>query len=93
MFEAALIVALIIMSVSVFLCFIRVVIGPSVSDRVVALDLIGIHLIGIVGMLMILHESLYYVEVVLVLGILAFIGTIALSKFIEGGVVIDRDHR
>ena len=90
MLDVVLKVALVIMSISVLLCFIRLVKGPSVSDRVVALDLVGIHLIGIVGITMVLQRSLAYVEVVLVLGILAFVGTVALSKFIEGGVVIDR---
>ncbi len=60
-------------------------------DRIVALDAFGINLIGFIGIVMILQETLAYSEVILVIGILGFIGTVALSKFIERGVVFERD--
>lgn len=78
------------MSISILICFIRVLIGPTMSDRVMALDAMGINLIGIIGMIMILQKSLAYVDVILVLGILSFIGSIALAKFLERGIIIDR---
>jgi multicomponent Na+:H+ antiporter subunit F len=42
----------------------------------------------------ILFETTAFLEAILILGILAFIGTIAFSKFIERGVIIERksDH-
>ncbi|WP_084034559.1 Na(+)/H(+) antiporter subunit F1 [Anaerobacillus alkalilacustris] len=93
MLETSLTIALIIMSLSIFVCFIRVFNGPTMSDRVVALDTIGITLIGIIGIVMIIQNTLAYADVILVIAILAFIGSIAFAKFIEGGVVFDRDHR
>ncbi|WP_096188317.1 Na(+)/H(+) antiporter subunit F1 [Evansella halocellulosilytica] len=85
-------IVLILMSISIFVCFIRVIKGPTMSDRIVALDTVGINLIGFIGVLMILQETIAYAEVILVLAILAFIGSVALAKFIEGGVVLDRDR-
>lgn len=85
-------IVLIMMSISILVCFVRVVIGPTMSDRVVALDTIGINLIGFIAIIMIIQETLAYAEVVLVIAILAFIGSVALAKFIEGGVVLDRDN-
>ncbi len=86
-------IVLIIMSLSILICFVRVIIGPTMADRVVALDTVGINLIGFIGLIIILQGTIAYVEVALVIGILAFIGTIALAKFLERGTVIDRDHR
>ncbi|MFC0473577.1 Na(+)/H(+) antiporter subunit F1 [Halalkalibacter kiskunsagensis] len=91
MFHTLLMAVLAVMSISLFVCFIRTVIGPSMPDRIVALDSFGINLIGFIGILMIVQETVAYSEVILVISILAFIGTIALSKFIERGVVFDRD--
>ncbi|MFC0557972.1 Na(+)/H(+) antiporter subunit F1 [Halalkalibacter alkalisediminis] len=91
MFQTILMIVLVVMSISLFVCFIRTVIGPSMADRIVALDSLGINLIGFIGILMMLQETLAYSEVILVISILAFIGTIALSKFIERGVVFERD--
>lgn len=91
MFQMVLMITLVIMSLSLFVCFIRTVIGPTMPDRIVALDSFGINLIGFIGIIMILQKTLAYAEVILVISILAFIGTIALSKFIERGVVFERD--
>ncbi|GAE27100.1 Na(+)/H(+) antiporter subunit F [Halalkalibacter wakoensis JCM 9140] len=91
MFHIILMVSLAAMSLSLFVCFVRTVIGPTMPDRIVALDSLGINLIGFIGILMIVQETIAYSEVILVISILAFIGTIALSKFIERGVVFDRD--
>ncbi|KHF41942.1 Na(+)/H(+) antiporter subunit F1 [Halalkalibacter okhensis] len=91
MFHTILMIVLAVMSISLFVCFVRTVIGPTMPDRIVALDAFGINLIGFIGVLMMVQETLAYSEVILVISILAFIGTIALSKFIERGVVFERD--
>ncbi|MCM3761559.1 Na(+)/H(+) antiporter subunit F1 [Alkalihalobacillus oceani] len=91
MFQTILYVVLVIMSLSLFVCFIRTIIGPTIPDRIVALDSFGINLIGFIGIVMILQDTLAYSEVLLVIAILGFIGTVALSKFIERGVVFERD--
>ncbi|MDX5323296.1 MAG: Na(+)/H(+) antiporter subunit F1 [Exiguobacterium sp.] len=91
MFKVLLMIALFFMSISLVISFIRIVKGPTMPDRIVALDAIGITLIGVIGILMILQETIAYAEVILVIGILAFIGTIALSKFVERGDIFDRD--
>lgn len=91
MFKVLLMIALFFMSISLVISFIRIVKGPTMPDRIVALDAVGITLIGVIGILMILQETIAYAEVILVIGILAFIGTIALSKFVERGDIFDRD--
>ncbi|MGJ9381654.1 Na(+)/H(+) antiporter subunit F1 [Salipaludibacillus sp. CF4.18] len=85
-------ITLVLMSLSIAICLYRVFIGPTIADRIVALDTTGINLIGFIGIIMILQDTVAYSEAILVIAILAFIGTIAFSKFLEGGVVIDRNH-
>lgn len=91
MFETILNIVLIMLAVNIILCSIRALIGPSIPDRILALDAIGMQLIGIIGTIMIAQQTIAYSEVALVISILAFIGTIALSKFIERGVIFDPD--
>lgn len=72
----------------------RLIKGPTISDRVIALDALGISLISIVALLSLIYETAYFLEVILLLSILSFIGTAAFAKFIERGVIFDRDdHR
>ncbi|KUP05352.1 monovalent cation/H+ antiporter subunit F [Bacillus coahuilensis p1.1.43] len=92
MINSIVIVALGIISISMLLLIYRVVKGPSVPDRVVALDALGINLVGVVALISIVFNSFAFLEVILLIGILAFIGTIAFAKFLEKGVIIERDR-
>lgn len=58
-------------------------------DRIVGLDMIGINLLSMVAIISMLFETKAYLEVILILGILSFIGTIAFSKYLERGVIIE----
>lgn len=83
-----------ILALSTLLFVIRVIKGPSIPDRVSALDAIGINLIGMTTIVSILLKTTAFFEIILLLGILAFIGTVAFSKFLEKGEVIENDrHR
>ena len=91
MFDTVMIIALSALSIALVLLFIRVIIGPSSQDRILALDAIGVLLVGFIGILMILQDTSVFSDIVLVLTILGFVGTLTLSKFLERGVVIERD--
>ncbi|RJS56213.1 Na(+)/H(+) antiporter subunit F [Bacillus subtilis] len=92
MFTLILQIALGIMAVSTLLYVIRVIKGPTVPDRVVALDAIGINLIAITALVSILLKTSAFLDIILLLGILSFIGTIAFSKFLEKGEIIENDR-
>lgn len=91
MLNVVIIVVLFLLSLSILGLFIRVVKGPTMHDRIVALDTIGINLIATIGVTMISQNSFAYADVILVIAILGFVGTISLAKFLDGGVVFDRD--
>ena len=85
-------ISLAILVLAMLLMLYRVVKGPTTADRVIALDSIGIALISIVALLSILLDTTMYFEVILLLSILAFIGTVAFSKFLERGEIIQHDR-
>ncbi|WP_020007816.1 Na(+)/H(+) antiporter subunit F1 [Salinicoccus albus] len=82
--------ALILLTISLVIFLIRAFIGPSLSDRVLGLDTLGMNLIAFVGLLMLLQDTVAYSDIALVLSILAFVGTVVLSKFIERGDLFER---
>jgi multicomponent Na+:H+ antiporter subunit F len=90
MIKVVLGLALIFFTITIVICLYRVIKGPSLPDRVVALDMIGVNLLPMIAIISILQRTTAYLEVILILGILSFIGTIAFSKFIERGVIIER---
>ncbi|GAF16096.1 Na(+) H(+) antiporter subunit F [Bacillus sp. JCM 19046] len=85
MFEAILITALVLFALAIGIAAYRIIKGPSMPDRVVALDVIGVNLISVAAVVSIVLDTRAFLEVILIVGILAFISTIAFSKFIERG--------
>ncbi|WP_163581261.1 Na(+)/H(+) antiporter subunit F1 [Gracilibacillus saliphilus] len=86
------IVCMIVITISISLLLYRVVKGPTNPDRAVALDAIGINLMGMAGLVAIMLVTTRLNDVILLIGVLLFIGTIALAKYLEKGVIIDRDN-
>lgn len=90
MTEKILLSALALFSVSIALSLFRVIRGPSLPDRAIALDTIGVNLLSAIAIVSIILKTKAYLEAILILGILAFIGTIAFTKYIERGVIVER---
>ncbi|WP_404317981.1 Na(+)/H(+) antiporter subunit F1 [Bacillus lumedeiriae] len=70
----------------------RLIKGPTIPDRIVALDAIGINLVAMIAILSMLLKTYVFLDVILLLGILSFIGTVAFSKFLEKGEIIENDR-
>ena len=87
-FKIFIITALIIVVLSMLAMLIRVILGPSLADRVVALDAIGLQLMAVIALFSILLNIKYMLVVILMVGILAFLGTAVFSKFMDEGKVI-----
>lgn len=86
------VIALIIVVISMLAMLIRVVLGPSLADRVVALDAIGLQLMAVIALFSILLNIKYMIVVIMMIGILAFLGTAVFSKFMDKGKVIEHDQ-
>lgn len=65
-------------------CFLtRVIIGPSIADRIVALDGLIVVLVGGIIVDAIRADSARYLDVAVVMAFIGFVGTIASARFIE----------
>jgi multicomponent Na+:H+ antiporter subunit F len=67
-----------------FLCLYRIGRGPSAPDRTVAIDILGIVIVGFCAILGLVTKKDFYLNIALAWALLSFIGTIALAKFLEG---------
>ena len=91
--ETILIIALVLFMLAIGLLLYRVIVGPTLPDRAIALDTIGVNLISAIAIVSIVLNTKAFLEAILILGILAFIGTIAFSKYVERGVIVERRNR
>jgi len=67
-----------------FLCLYRIGRGPTAPDRAVAIDILGIVIVGFCALSALSTGKDFYLNVALAWALLSFIGTIALAKFLEG---------
>ena len=79
--------ALIVLMVLILPCAYRVWLGPSPADRLQAIDAITTLLIGIIIVLALLRDTAMYIDVAIALAAFAFIGTIAVARYISEGKV------
>jgi multicomponent Na+:H+ antiporter subunit F len=75
---------LILLLICSFLCLYRVGAGPTPPDRTVAIDILGILMVGFCAILSLYTGKDLYMNVAISWALLAFIGTTALAKYLEG---------
>jgi multicomponent Na+:H+ antiporter subunit F len=71
------------MAVAIMLSAIRLIRGPSLPDRVVALDLISILTAGTTAIYAIASGQAVFLDVATILALVSFLGTVAFARYIE----------
>ncbi|WP_349957774.1 cation:proton antiporter [Rhizobium sp. ZPR3] len=80
--SAAAMVALGILSIAFLLTVYRVVIGPTLPDRVLALDMLVAIAIGFIAVIAIKTGFTLYIDIAISLGLVGFLATVAFARFI-----------
>ena len=83
MVNTLLFLSLLLIALSFILIIIRFLIGKTVADRTIALDVLTVSSIGMLVILAWLFERVIYLDVAIVYGILSFIGVIVIAKYLE----------
>lgn len=65
-------------------CALRAALGPTAPDRVVAIDALVALMVGALVLLGVYYRAPIYLDVALVYAFLAFLGTLAIAKYLEG---------
>ena len=70
--------------VASFMCLYWVMVGPTPPDRMVAIDILGIIVVGMCALYAAYTGKDFYLYIAISWSILSFVGTLALVKFLEG---------
>jgi len=79
--------ALLVLLVGVSCCLARMLRGPSPFDRVLAFEAIALNFVGLTVLVSILLDTNAYIDVVLVVALLGFLGTVSIAAYLEGTLV------
>lgn len=86
---AAITVAQLLLFLAIACCTARMMLGPRAQDRVMALDALYVSTMLLVVTFGVRTGSVIYFEAALVIGLLGFVSTAALAKFLMRGEVIE----
>ncbi len=89
MLNMAVYIALGLVSAALLLAFWRLLLGPSTPDRILALDTLYVDTVALLVLLGIHLGSNLYFEAALLIAMIGFVGTVALSKFLTRGDIIE----
>jgi multicomponent Na+:H+ antiporter subunit F len=76
-------VALTVLAVAAGLAFIRLAKGPTLPDRVIAIDLIGVLLVCVLVVTAGSTTVQAFLDVAMVIALISFVGTVAYARYIE----------
>jgi multicomponent Na+:H+ antiporter subunit F len=79
---------IVVASALTFLCGYRVITGPTVPDRVVALDTIGMNVVAIAVLYALMTGQRLFVLVAVLLAIIGFVSTAVVAMYIDQGDII-----
>ena len=66
------------------LCLFRILRGPTAADRIVAIDIFGILIVGFCALGSVATGRSWYLDIGIAWALQSFIGTLAFSKYLEG---------
>jgi multicomponent K+:H+ antiporter subunit F len=82
-------IALVLMSAALVLNLWRLLKGPSIADRIIALDTMYINSVALLVLLGIVRNSTLYFEAALIMALLGFVGTVALCLYVLRRDIMD----
>ena len=83
MLDTILRVSLGMIMLAILMAALRLVRGPTLPDRVVALDLIGVLIVGIAVTSAAMTGRQYFLDVAIVIALISFVGTVGYARYVE----------
>jgi multicomponent Na+:H+ antiporter subunit F len=71
------------LTLAIMIAFVRLFLGPSQADRIVALDLISVLIVAYLAAVSVYTGQKAFLDVAIAYALIAFLGTVALARFRE----------
>ncbi len=83
---------MVVLAACIFLCLIRAIIGPRISDRIVAINMIGTMTMIIIAIMSVLLSEGYLIDVAMIYAMISFLAVVVLTK-VYMGVYVERKKK
>lgn len=89
MLSVALVAGFVMVSMAMALCAWRMFVGPTITDRILALDTLYINSIALIVLYGIHAATSLYFEAALLIALIGFVSTVAVAKYLLRGDIIE----
>lgn len=89
MLNGVIAVAAAMLGVAMLLNLWRLLAGPGMADRVLALDTLSLNAVGLIVLLGIATRTAFYFEAAVLIAALGFVATVAFARLLLRGAVVD----
>ena len=79
-------IATVITLAGMLIALVRMILGPTVADRVISLDVMTIISISLIAMIAAIAGRIIYIDVALVYALISFVGVVAVARYLERGL-------
>ena len=86
MLNTILIIAAVLIMAAILITLYRFIKGPALADRLISFDVMTISSLSLMGIIAHYAERMIYLDVILVYGLLSFLGVIIIGRYIEKGL-------
>lgn len=76
---------LVMLASAMLIAFVRLAKGPTLPDRVVAMDLLGVLAVGLIVVIAAASEQRALLDAAIVMALVSFVGTVAYARYVERG--------
>ncbi|MCI9047864.1 MAG: sodium:proton antiporter [Hungatella sp.] len=90
-YAAVMSVAVVALAVLIVISIVRSILGPGISDRIIAVNMIGTMVIMITAILSVMLNENYLADICLIYAMISFLGVVLFCK-VYTGVYLQRKH-
>ena len=90
-YAAVMSVAVVVLAVLIVISIVRSILGPGISDRIIAVNMIGTMVIMITAILSVMLNENYLADICLIYAMISFLGVVLFCK-VYTGVYLQRKH-
>lgn len=77
--------SVIILIITIFVCLYRVVFGPGVENRLIAVNTVGTKTIILLVLIGFIFDRSIFLDIAIIYAMINFIATLAIAKYLKGG--------
>lgn len=86
-------IILVVLAFMLLLCLMRAIIGPRITDRLVAVNMIGTMVMVIISIMALIMEEGYLVDICLIYAMISFLSVVVLTKVYTGVYMEAKDEK